>query len=65
LAVQINGNCGAQQEISVSTKVSKEIAPIQHEFPILECHVKNDPTGLRTRKSDSDSTQKPPTPQPW
>jgi len=27
LAVKINGNCGAQQEISVSTKVSKQIVP--------------------------------------
>jgi len=25
----------------VSTKVSKEIAPFQQEFPILECDVKN------------------------
>jgi len=29
LASKINGNRGAQQEISVSTKVSKEIAPFQ------------------------------------
>jgi len=34
LAVQINGNRGAQQEISVSTKVLKEIIPFQREFPI-------------------------------
>jgi len=34
LAVKINGNCGAQQEIYVSTKASKEIVPIQQEFPI-------------------------------
>jgi len=27
LAVKINGNRGPQQEISVSTKVSKEIVP--------------------------------------
>jgi len=27
LAVKINGNCGAQQDIPVSTKVSKEIDP--------------------------------------
>jgi len=27
LAVKINGNRGAQQEISVSTKVSKEVVP--------------------------------------
>jgi len=29
LAVKINGNRGAQQEIFVSTKVSKEIVPFQ------------------------------------
>jgi len=29
LAVKINGNRGAQQEISISTKVSKEILPFQ------------------------------------
>jgi len=29
----INGNRGTQQEISVSTNVSKEIVPFQHEFP--------------------------------
>jgi len=34
LAVKINGNRGAQQEISVSTKVSNEIVPFQQEFPI-------------------------------
>jgi len=33
LAVKINGNCGAQQEIFLSTKVSKEIVPFQQEFP--------------------------------
>jgi len=42
LAVKINEYRGAQHEISVSTKVSKEIAPFQQEFPILECDVKND-----------------------
>jgi len=47
LAVQINGNCGKQQEITVSTKVSNEIVPFQQEFPILECDVRNDPTGHR------------------
>jgi len=31
LADKINGNRGAQQESSVSTKVSKDIAPFQHE----------------------------------
>jgi len=31
LAVKINGNCGAQQQISVSTKVSKEIVPFPQE----------------------------------
>jgi len=29
LAVKINGNGGAQQEISVSTKVSKDNEPFQ------------------------------------
>jgi len=74
LDVKINGNRGAQQEISVSTKVSKEIVPFQQEFPILECDVKNDPIGYpeseSDKKSDSDSqcceesdySQKPPTP---
>jgi len=34
LAVKINGNRGAQQEIYNSTKVSKQIVPFQQEFPI-------------------------------
>jgi len=34
LAVKIYGNCGAQQKISVSTKVSKEIVAFPQEFPI-------------------------------
>jgi len=36
LTVKISGNRGAQQEISLSTKVSKEIVglPFQQEFPI-------------------------------
>jgi len=34
LADKINGNRGAQQKISVSTKVSKEIVPFQQEFLI-------------------------------
>jgi len=37
LAVKINGNNGnrgAQQEISVSTKVLKEIVPFHQEFSI-------------------------------
>jgi len=34
LAVKINGNRGTQQEISVSTKVSEEIVPLQQELPI-------------------------------
>jgi len=34
LAVKINGNSGAQQEIYVSTKVSKKIARFQQEFAI-------------------------------
>jgi len=38
--VKINGNPGAQQEISDSTKVSSEIVPFQHELPFKECDVK-------------------------
>jgi len=34
LAVKINGNRGAQQESSVSTKVAKEIVPFQQKIPI-------------------------------
>jgi len=34
LAVKIIGNRGAQQEISVPPKVSKEIVPFQQEFAI-------------------------------
>jgi len=30
-----NGNCGAQQKISVSTNISEEIVPLQQEFPIF------------------------------
>jgi len=33
LAVKTNGNRGSQQQISVSTKVSKEILQFQQEFP--------------------------------
>jgi len=32
LDAKINGNRGAQQEISVSTRVTKEVAPFQQEF---------------------------------
>jgi len=34
LAVKINGNRCAQQEIFVLTEFSKEIIPFQQEFPI-------------------------------
>jgi len=34
LDVKINGNRGAQLEMYVSTKVSKEIVPFQQEFPL-------------------------------
>jgi len=34
LAVKINGKHGAEQELSVSTKVSKELVPFQQEMPI-------------------------------
>jgi len=49
LAVKINGNRDAQQEISASTKVSKEIVPFHQEFLIWECDVKNDPSGHSER----------------
>jgi len=52
VAVKITGNHGTQHEISVSTKVSKEIAPFQQEFPILECDVRNDPITHPEAKSD-------------
>jgi len=55
LAVKINGNRGTQQEISVSTKVSKEIVPFQQDFPIEECDVKNDPVGHPESESDKKS----------
>jgi len=58
---------------SVSIKISKEIMQFQQEFSIWECDVKNDP--IRHPESDkksdsqccseSDFTQKPPTPRPW
>jgi len=50
LPVKINANRGARQEMSVSTKVSKQIAPFQPEFPTFECDIKNDPI----RHSESD-----------
>jgi len=57
LAVKINGNRGTQQEISVSTNVSKKIVPFQEELPISECDVKMIPLNIRCRsrskKSDS------------
>jgi len=34
LTVKINGNRGVHQEISVSTKVLKEIVQFQQEFPV-------------------------------
>jgi len=45
LAVKINGNRGVHQEISVSTKFSKETVSFQQEFPILEGDIKNEPIG--------------------
>jgi len=45
LDVKITGSHGAQQEISLSTKVSKEIVPSPQEYPFKECDVKNDPIG--------------------
>jgi len=38
---------------SVSTKVSKEIAPFQQEFPISKCDIKNDPVGHPESESDT------------
>jgi len=55
LTVKINGNRGAQQEISVSTNVSIEIVAFQQEFPIYECDAKNDPVGLSESESDKKS----------
>jgi len=52
LAVPINGNRGKQQEISTSAKVSKEIVPFQHEFPIQECDTKNYRIGRPESESD-------------
>jgi len=52
LAVKINGNRGAQQDISVSTTVSKEIMPFKQKLPIQECDTKNDPTGHPESESD-------------
>jgi len=45
-------NRGTQQEVFVSKKVSKEIVSFQQEFPVLECDVKNDPTGHPESESD-------------
>jgi len=53
LTVKINGNRGAQQEISVSTKVSKEIVPFEQEFPMQECDVK-----IQHLESESDTNSK-------
>jgi len=73
LVVEISGNRGTQQEISVSTKVLNEIVPFQ-QVAIYECDVKNDPIGHPVSESDkksdshsqccqeSDSIQKPPSP---
>jgi len=55
LPVKTNGNRGIQQEISLSTKVSKEIAPFQQEFPIQECGVKIIQLDIRSRTKKSDS----------
>ena len=60
MAVKINGNRGAQQEISVSTKVSKQIIPFQQEFPIYVFDVKNDPIGVPESESDKKPTPAPP-----
>jgi len=62
----------------VSTKVSKEIVPFQQEFPILECHVKNDPIGHPESEKNIIVVRNPtppenlrllmtptPAPQPW
>jgi len=69
LCVKINGNRGAQQEIFVPTKVSKEIHPFQQEFPIEECNAKNDLIGHPELESDNKLTPTPsvvknPTPTP-
>jgi len=53
-----SGNRGAQQELSVSIKFLKEIAPFQQEF--LRVRFQLD-LRSRTKKSDSDSIRKRPT----
>jgi len=55
LTVKVDGNRGAQQENSVSTKVSKEIVPFQQEFPIWECDIKMIQLDFRSRTKKSDS----------
>jgi len=60
LTVKINGNRGAQQEISVSTKVSYIGIPNSG----VCCKMIKLDIRSRTKKSDSDCTQKPSTPQP-
>jgi len=52
LAVKINGNRGAQQEISVSRKVSKEIVQFQQELPNLRVGCENDSIGLPESRLD-------------
>ena len=54
-------------EIVVHSKksVSKEIAPLEQEFQIWSVIYKMIRLDIRRRTKKSDSTQKPPTPQPW
>jgi len=56
---KINGNRTTLQEISVSTKVLKDIVPFQQEFLIQECDVKMIQVAIRSR-----SRTKNPTPTP-
>jgi len=53
-------------EIVVHSKksVSKEIAPLEQEFQIWSVIYKMIRLDIRRRTKKSDSTQKPPTPQP-
>jgi len=67
LVVEINGNCSAQQEISVSTKVSKEIVSFQQELPNLGVWCKKWSkwtSGVRQKNPTPTPPKKHPTPQP-
>jgi len=56
--VEISGNRGEQQAISISTQVSTEFVLFQQEFPIEQCDVKKHLIG------QSGVGEKNPTPTP-